>query len=447
MTRHKLSKSFVPALSALSVALASAIVSSTAFASAFQLGKQNDAQGVGRYGVGGASAPDDCAVVENNPAAMSDFKTACAQADVVVIDYSIKFSGGGTDAFGGPLTGGNGGDGGTTVPLPAMHFILPVNERFALGAAINVPFGLKTEYDDRWVGRYQAVRTDLKAPDITVAASWKIDDTLSIGASIIAQRLRAELVQDINLGTILAAPTNGALLPQEADGQGTLHAVDWGWGLGLGLLWKPSPNDRVGINFHSQINHSVDDAKATFQIPSNLAPLFQGAFTNTTAAAKLNTPWYVTASWWHTVDDRLSFGADASYTHWSSFDKLVLTYKNPAQAQFNAPSYFNYKNSWSAEIGADYKLDNQWTLRAGAGFDKTPTVDSTRDPRVPDGDRKAIAFGIGYKMSETLRFDAGYYHLFVDDGNINVTAATFDHLVGKTKNDDNTFAFSVQYRF
>jgi len=254
-------------------------------------------------------------------------------------------------------------------------------------------------------------------------------------------------VQDINLGTILAAPTNGALLPQEADGQAMIHAVDWAFGLGLGLLWKPTPNDRVGFNFHSQINHSVDNAKANFYIPSNLVPLFGGAFTNTTAAAQLNTPWSVTGGWWHTVDDRLSIGVDASYTHWSSFEKLVLTYKNPAQAAFNAPSYFNYKNSWAAEIGADYKLDNQWTLRAGVGFDKTPTNDATRDPRVPDGDRKGLAFGIGYKMSEQLRFDAGYYHLFVDDGKINVTTATFDHLVGKTKNDDNTFAFSLQYRF
>jgi len=37
--------------------------------------------------------------------------------------------------------------------------------------------------------------------------------------------------------------------------------------------------------------------------------------------------------------------------------------------------------------------------------------------------------------------------LFVEDGKIDQTSATFDHLVGKTANDDNTFAVSVQYRF
>ena len=125
----------------------------------------------------------------------------------------------------------------------------------------------------------------------------------------------------------------------------------------------------------------------------------------------------------------------------------MISYQNAAQAPYNRPTLFNYKNSWSGSLGGEYKLDNQWTLRAGFGYDKTPTVDATRDPRVPDGSRTGVAFGLGYKMSDQLRFDAGYYHLFVEDGKIDQISATFDHLVGKTANDDNTFAVSVQYRF
>lgn len=446
MIKIKQQQRIVPALTALSFAVVASLVSQGVYASAFQLGRQNDVQGVGRYGAGGTAAPDDCAVVENNPAAMSDIKTGCVQSDIVVIDYGIKFEGSGTDALGNPISGGNGGDGGATVPIPAAHFVLPINEQLTFGAGFNAPFGLKTYYDDRWVGRYQAVSTNLKAPAATLALAYKIDDTLSIGASLIAQRLRAELISDINLGTILMQPTGGALLPQEADGQGGLKGADWGFGFGLGVLWKPTPADRIGFNFHSQIDHTIN-GKATFRVPSNLLPLFGGAFTDTTGTADVNTPWFASVGWWHTVDDRLSFGADFSYTHWSSFKELVIAYQNAAQAPFNRPTLFNYKNSWSASLGGDYKLDNQWTLRAGLGYDKTPTVDETRDPRVPDGSRKGVALGLGYKMSDTLRFDAGYYHLFVEDGKIDQINATFDHLVGKTKNDDNTFAISAQYRF
>ena len=436
----------VPALSALSLAIAACVASQGAYASAFQLAWQNDVQGVGRFGAGGTAAPDDCAVVENNPAAMSYIKTGCVQSDLTVIDYSIKFTGGGTDAFGNPISGGNGGDGGATAPIPAAHFVLPINDRLTFGAAFSAPYGLKTYYDDRWVGRYQAVSTNLKAPALTLALAYQVDDTLSFGASLIAQRLRAELISDIDLGTILMQPTGGALLPQEADGQGGLKGANWSYGFGLGVLWKPTPADRLGFNFHSQIDHTIN-GKASFRVPSNLVPLFGGAFTDTTGKADVNTPWYASVGWWHTVDDRLSFGADFSYTHWSSFKQLVVQYQNAAQAPFNRPTFFNYENSWSASVGGDYKLDNQWTLRAGLGYDKSPTVDETRDPRVPDGSRKGIAFGVGYKTSDALRFDAGFYHLFVEDGKIDQINATFDHLVGKTKNDSNTFAISAQYRF
>lgn len=446
MIRQKYSKSFLPALSALSVALASAIVSGAAFASAFQLA-ENSATGRGRADAGGAAAPGDCSLVVNNPAAMSDFKNDCLQATLSMVNFSAKFHGTGSDFLGQPATGGNGGDGGDTLPVPAAFYIHPLNEQFALGVGFSVPFGFKTKYDDRWIGRYQSVETILQAPALTVAGSWKVSDELSLGASFVAQRLHADLRTDIDLGTILAAPTNGALLPQEADGQGRLTGTDWGYGFGLGALWKPTPNDRIGINFRSQIDHTISKGIATFQIPSNLHPLFGSAFTNTTGSADTNTPWYMSLGWWHTVDERLSFGVKAEYTHWSSFDKLVVNYANPAQAAFNSPTYFNYKNTWFTSFGGDYKLDNQWTLRAGVAYDKTPTQDATRDPKVPDNSRKWLTVGVGYQMNEQLRFDAGFLHLFVNDPKINDVAPTFNTLNGHFKVTGNVLAVSGQYSF
>src|SRR6185437_15551230 len=153
--------------------------------------------------------------------------------------------------------------------------------------------------------------------------------------SLIIQRTSATIVQDIDLGTILAVPTNGAVLPQEADGQGGLKGNDTAVGFGLGALFKPTPQDRVGVNFHSQIDHTIN-GNATFEIPSNLAPLFSGAFVNTKGTADFNTPWFLNFGWWHDVDDRLSLGVTANYTHWSSFKSLVIDYANPAQAPYNA---------------------------------------------------------------------------------------------------------------
>ena len=442
MIRSLRCRSSVSMLAALPLALAAALVSQNAQASAFQL-KENSAEGLGRSFAGSAAAPGDCSVVVNNPAAMSESKTGCIQGDLTAIQFSTKFHGGGEDFLGQPLTGGNGGDGGLTQPVPALYYIQPVGDQWTLGAAFTVPFGFSTEYNDGWVGRYEALKSKLESLALTFSASYRISDEFSLGASLIAQRTSAELSQAIDFGTILAGPTNGALLPQEADGFGSLKGDDWGYGFGLGLLWKPTSADNIGVNFHSQIDHTIDgDGK--FLVPVNVLPLLGGAFVNSPGQADFDTPAFATLSWWHTLDAHWSFGADLGYTHWSSFDKLVVNYSNPAQPP--STSIFDWKDTWFASLGGDYRIDNNWTLRAGVAYDQTPTRDSTRTPRVPDGSRTWVSFGLGYQ-ADNWKFEGGYAHLWVDNGNIEHTSATFSTLVGDFESSSNLFAVSAQYKF
>ena len=443
MSRFLCRRPSAPMLAALPLALVAALAGQNAHASGFQL-RENSAEGTGRSFAGSAAAPGDCSVVVNNPAAMSDFKGGCFQADLTAINFSTKFHGSGEDFLGRPLTGGDGGQGGLTQPVPAIYFMHTINEQWALGAALTVPFGFETEYDDGWVGRYDALKSKLQSPALTFSASWKLSDEFSLGASVIAQRTSAEISQAIDFGTILAGPTNGAILPQEADGFGSLKGDDWGYGFDIGMLWNVTPNDKFGINVHSQIDHTIEgDGK--FLVPSNILPLLGGAFTDSPGQADFDTPAFATASWWHTVDDHISFGADLSYTHWSSFDKLVVNYSNPAQP--NSTLLFDWKDSWFGSIGVDYRIDSNWTLRAGVAYDQTPTRDSTRSPRIPDGNRTWLSFGLGYKVSEELKFEAGYVHLWVDDADINHTSATFSTLTGHFESSGNLLAVSGQYRF
>ncbi|HJU40749.1 MAG TPA: outer membrane protein transport protein, partial [Tahibacter sp.] len=180
-------------ISSLALAVAVALAATAphdASASAFQL-KENSVKALGRAFAGSGAAPDDAAVVVNNPAAMSEVDRAIFQADVTAIQFSTEFSGGGTDAAGRPLTGGDGGNGGVTKPVPAMYYITPVSERWRLGVAISAPFGFETEYDQGWVGRYSAYKSMFQSVDLTLSASFAATDTLSIGASVVAQHTKA----------------------------------------------------------------------------------------------------------------------------------------------------------------------------------------------------------------------------------------------------------------
>jgi long-chain fatty acid transport protein len=428
-----------------------ALVAGDASASGFQL-NENEARGMGRAYAGSTAAPDDAAVVVNNPAAMSEFERPLFQADLTAINFSTEFHGGGSDAIGQPLHGGYGGDGGATKPVPALYFATPFGDRWHLGAGISAPFGFVTDWDDGWMGRYQAQKSELQSVALTLSAAWTVSERFSLGASLVAQHTSAELTSAVNFGAILGANPNlppGLFLPQSADGFAKIDGDDWGYGWQLGALWKPTDRDRIGFTYHSQIDHTLE-GDADFTVPDIVQGVFDQAgvtaFQDTGGKADFDTPWVATASWWHALNERVSFGADLSYTHWSSLRELVVRYGNPAQP--DSGEAFDWDNTWFGSVGMDYRLDDKWTLRGGLALDQSPTHEETRTPRVPDETRKWVSVGLTYEWSDRADVSLGYVHLFVDDAKVSgSSSATGDRLQGHFEDEGNLFAISGQIRF
>ncbi|MCM2338673.1 MAG: outer membrane protein transport protein, partial [Lysobacter sp.] len=143
-------------LSALALGITGALALGQVHASGFQL-KENSAKGLGSAFAGTAAKADDASVVTNNPAAMARMSGTTVQVDVTAIDLNYQFEGSGTAANGAmPMTGGDGGNAGAVTPVPAMSIVHKFDNGLALGAMVSAPFGLKTEYEDGWVGRYFA---------------------------------------------------------------------------------------------------------------------------------------------------------------------------------------------------------------------------------------------------------------------------------------------------
>ncbi len=465
------------ALAALSLAVAGALVApQRAEASAFQL-KENSAKSMGRAYAGSATAGGDVSVVVNNPAAMTDLKGTYFQADVTAINFGSKFSGSAHDAMGRPISGGNGGDGGTTMPVPALFFATQVSDRWHVGAGFSVPFGFLTEYDHNWVGRYNAIKSKFESLDGTLSASFDVSDTFAVGASFIAQRTSAELTSAINfnavgLGLVQQAAQAGAITPIQAaglaqqvglvvppgsDGLARIKGDDWGYGWQLGGYWKLTPNDRFAFNYRSKIDHKLEGT-GNFTVPTNVqallanptvAALLAGAggvpFTHTTGPADFTTPATATASFWH-QDEKFGLGFDLAWTKWDVFKQLRVDYGNPAQPP--SVEQYDWRNTWYAAVGGDYYLNDKVTLRAGVSVDTTPTHASTRSPRVPDSTRKFLSFGVGYKASEHFEVNAGYTHIFVNNAHIQgVASATGDTLTGSFDDYGNLLSISAQYKF
>ncbi|HEY8586375.1 MAG TPA: outer membrane protein transport protein [Rhodanobacter sp.] len=483
------------ALAALAMAIVSALaVPAAADASAFQL-KENSAKSLGRAFAGSATAGGDASVVVNNPAAMSELKGTYLQADVTAINFSTKFSGSATDALGRPISGGNGGDGGTTLPVPAMFFATQVSDRVHVGAGFSVPFGFQTEYDKDWMGRYNGIKSKFQSLDATLSASFDVTDDFSIGASFIAQQTSAELTSAINYNAVglsiqqgIAAQTAAAvaqiqaaaaanqitpqqaaalmqqaaqqgqaaaagvaaMTPQGVDGYARIKGDDWAYGWQLGGYWKLTSNDKLAFNYRSKIAHTLegtgnftrtagyDVLLANPALASSIPP-----FSHTTGTADFTTPSVISASYWHQAE-KYGFGVDVAYTKWDVFKNLTVNYGNSQPA---TSEKYAWRNTIYAAVGGDYYVNDKLTLRGGIAVDSTPTYLETRSPRVPDSTRKMVTVGMGYNASEHLELNVSYAHIFVNNAHVQNSSSTHDTLTGNFDDYGNLLSMSVMYKF
>ncbi len=180
--------------SALLIAVILLFVSAgSAFAAGFALVEQS-MSGLGNAYAGGAAGAEDASTIFYNPAGMTRLNGQQLIVGTHVVMPSVKFHNeGSTHVTGLPLSGGNGGDGGVTKPVPNLYYSRKVSDKFSVGMGINAPFGLATDYDKNWVGRYHAVESDVLTVNINPSIAYKITDNLSFGAGFNVQYMKAKL--------------------------------------------------------------------------------------------------------------------------------------------------------------------------------------------------------------------------------------------------------------
>ncbi|MGN7726881.1 OmpP1/FadL family transporter [Luteimonas sp. 22616] len=451
-------------ISALALGIAGAMAFSQAHAAAFLL-KENSVKAQGRSMAGAASAKGDASVVANNPAVMSTFDKNTFQADMTVIDLSFKFKGGGNAAAGSPLaqplTGGNGGDAGGLNAVPAMSFIAPLSGQFeyvTVGAMISAPFGLKTEYDEDWVGRYHAIKSDVKIIDLTLAASLDLSDRFSVGAGLIYEHSDVTLSNAIDFGTGICAnpqtqplcfmpnPVTGPYGPQKQDGKVSVNGTDNSFGWILGFNWRPTDSLSFGYSHRSEVDHEVRGT-ADFSVPGTAAFVTStGAYVDTGAGAKLTLPSTDTFSATWDVNEKLSLMAEATLAGWDSLEEIRIEFDNPMQP--DAAEDYSWKDSWFYSIGAEYKLNERWTLRGGIARDDSPLSLPHRTPRMPDQDRQWYSIGATWAASDNFDITASYSRIqLVDTPVVGIASSSGSYISGEYDGGADNYGISAQYRF
>lgn len=408
---------------------------------------EQSVKGLGMAFAGGAAAAEDASTIFFNPAGLTRLSGTQAIAGMHLVFPSAKFSNeGSTHLTGQPLSGGEGGNAGSTILLPNFYYSRQVNDRLSTGLGVFSPFGLSTDYDAAWAGRYHAVKSELISLNINPSLAYSITDKLSLGAGINAQYLKAELSNAIDFGTIFSSLGATGAAPQVNDGSVTFKADSWSWGYNAGILYEFTDDTRAGIAYRSRIDHTLVGDAHFSGVPS---PNPTGRFADTRIRSDVTLPDGLSLSIWHNFSKEVAAMADITWTNWSTIDELRIDSNNPIES--DAVTTVHWKDTFRYSLGAVY-APGAWTIRTGAAYDQSPVPDAAHGtPRVPDSDRIWLAAGVGYKFSEQISVDGGYAHLYVKDAEIRKTATGEDMfrggLSGTYENSVDIISTEITWRF
>jgi long-chain fatty acid transport protein len=375
----------------------------TADAAGFYI-KEQSVTGLGRAFAGESAVSEDASTIFFNPAGMTRLQGPEASAGVHLLvpraDLENRGSSSSVQTPAGALTrpvgGSDGGNPYDPTPVPNAYFAYPLMDRdLWVGLGVSAPFGLANKYDADWFGRYDSIETDLLTINIAPSVAYKVLDWVSIGGGIDIQYADAKLVN-----AVFAGPTAPDIISN-------VEGDNWAVGYNVGVLFEPLPTTRVGVHYRSRIDHTLEgDVKLTQA----------GALrSNLPGTADLDLPDIIAVGFAHDVTPALTVLAEYNWYGWSSFKEIRVKRSGLADQVVTQ----NYEDTFSVAVGAQYKLNDEWTVRSGFQYDETPTVEGFRSTRTPDGDRYWLSAGLSYDVSDNFTVDVAYTHVFISDADVN----------------------------
>jgi long-chain fatty acid transport protein len=375
-------------------------------AAGFALLEQN-ASGLGNAYAGSGAVAADASTIFYNPAGLTLLPGMQIVASGAGIGVQSQFSGTASQSTAPvnvavPLGTNDGGNAGGWALLPSLYFSAPVGDRWALGIGVGAPFGLKTEYEGNWTGRFLGIKSELTTINVNPAVAFKVNDNISLGAGVNWQKVDATL-------------TNAALIGAATEGLSELKANDDTWGWNVGALFKLGSDMRVGVSYRSAMDYTVNGNVTTTNSATG-AVFAPGTFP---AMADLKLPDMALLSIVQQFGEKWQLLGDLQYTNWSTIGTINIINKNTGQTQDRLA--LDLDNAWRIALGINYFSSEKWTFRGGLAWDQSPVNDQNRTVRLPDNDRFWVALGAQYKFGKGGALDFGYTHLFIQSASINQT--------------------------
>jgi long-chain fatty acid transport protein len=366
-----------------------------ALAGGLWLNEYGDFSG-GRASAGATAGTDEAATIIHNPASATRIKGdqlfGAASALITRVKFDVKES--------RPFLGdGNGGQAGQVTPGASMAYVFDNGwDKWSTGISLAGLAGAGLNYNDDWVGRYQATEVNLLVMAMGGTVAYQVTDRLSIGVT--PQIFYSTLTQKLSLPT--------SLLPGREDVSAKLDGDDTGFGGAVGAIYDFNTGTRVGISWQSSFDIKFD---GKLKIDGNIDDGVQVS-TDTQLTMAQN----VRLALHHDVDDRLGLDFTVGWDNWDELDNIFVSVKGVG----GVPIVTDWKDTYHYAAGFQYKLNDGWDITAGIAYDTNVVSANERVPELPIDEQIRYNAGARYHMSNTLI--VGGYVNYTDLGTAKIDA-------------------------
>jgi long-chain fatty acid transport protein len=310
--------------------------------------------------------------------------------------------------------------------LPSFYASYQASENVFLGLAGFSRFGLGGEYSNEksWAGSAVAYKFNLLSFSITPVISAKVTDSLSLSMGLEAMYL--DFSESKYYGAF------GPLRKVKVAGDGISY------GGVLSAYYNPDWADNklgFGLAYRFKTRQVLDGALDT---------TVAGITTSEDVRGSVTLPDSINFGVAYRFSDKLVVESGIVATFWSSYDSIRIDKKHDITASILEDK--NYKDVYRLNIGAEYSLNDNWDLRAGYVFDKSPTNKDFMDTLVPVGDRHLLNAGVGYE-NKTWGLDLSYTYLIGVDMSGGNNIGTLPAGVKYTNADSHMVGVTFKYKF
>lgn len=365
------------------------LISCSAFAGGFQVNLQGQKQtGMGHTGTGLLS---DAATVFFNPGGISLLDSAFninAGSSFIIPHVAFR------EAAPGSYTTQNVQHIGTPFSLYATWKKSP-KDAFAFGLGVYTPFGSREQWPDNWLGQFLIREINLKTIFIQPTLSYRLNEKIGIGFGFVFATGSFSLRQGVPV--------------QDGSGnygEANLFGKASGVGMNAGIYVQATERFSIGLSYRSSVKTTINNGSADFTVPSSLKDYFP----NTTFNTALKLPSVLNLGLGYQMND-WRFALDVNYVAWSSYDSLVIDFTDNTDKLEDVHSPRNYQNTFIFRLGAERKINDLFTVRAGTYYDLTPVPDGYLTPETPDSDKIGVTGGLSIYPIKKMHIDLSFLYI------------------------------------